>query len=139
MRECGEIIEIKGDIAYVRMTRGKECDGCNLCSAFGDKSTVLEADNAVGARSGDRVIVEIRPGIVVGHSLLIFIMPVLLLMVGYLLGHSLPWPRVMSGEGSGVVTAILFFLLSFPLIKLFDLRFSRSGHRAATIIGHAEN
>jgi positive regulator of sigma E activity len=134
MREQGEILEINDDIAHVRMSMGDKCKSCNICTAFGENSKVLEADNIINAQIGDTVIVEVNPKMVVGHSFLVFIFPIILLLCGYFSGYNLSWPENISNDARGIIGAVLFFLLSFVILKMYNNKFSRSGKISARVI-----
>jgi len=134
MREKGEVLEINGEIAQVRMTMGDKCKSCNICTAFGENSKILEAKNTIDAQIGDTVLVEVNPKMVVGHSFLVFIVPIILLLSGYFIGYNLSWPGSISNDARGIIGAILFFLLSFVIIKMYNNKFNRSGRISAQVI-----
>ncbi len=138
MRENGEIVKIEGDVAFVRMVLGEKCEGCNLCSAFGENSKVLEARNVLGAKVGDRVTVEINPKLVVGHSLLVFVLPVISLIIGYFLGTLLSWPNNWSVEAQGILGAGCCLMLSLFPVRWYNARLSRSEGCSADIIATSE-
>ena len=138
MREQGEIVKIVDDIAYVQMVMGDQCKGCNLCSAFGDNSKILEVRNELEAKIGDNVTVEISPKRVVGHSLLVFVLPLCFLIAGYFVGIFLSWPKGWSTETRGIGAGMIFFMLSWCLVLLYNYYFSRKGQHSAEIIGYSQ-
>ena len=134
MRETGVIVSIAGNLARVRMAKGVQCAGCKACSAFGETSMELEVRNNLHAQLGERVEVEINPQQVVGHSLLLFVVPILLLMVGYLLGFSFNLGLPISRESQGIVAGLVFLAGSFLGLRLYDRFYAKSGKVMAEIV-----
>lgn len=131
MRETGIIISQEKDQATVQMARGEKCDGCNLCSMAEDGRMRVTALNKINAGVGDMVEVEIPPGKIVGYSMLLFIMPILMMILGYFAGKAVF--TFSHGESSGILGSIGGLVLSFVIIRLIDRRFA-STTNPATII-----
>lgn len=117
MKETGIIISITGQKATVQINRGQKCEGCNLCQAFGNNKMLVKAYNKTEAGIGDVVEVSIEPKYVLASSLLIFIFPIFMMLLGYFVGirfsHS-------ASESGGIIGSIIGFLLSFVLIKFLE-------------------
>ena len=65
---------------------GGNCSGCDGC-LFRDSEISVIADNCVAASVGQRVLVETRSRQVFVYAILIYIIPVLLLITGYLASY----------------------------------------------------
>jgi len=134
MRETGVIIRTNQRKATIRMFRGAKCEGCNLCSSFGEGSLEVEADNPIEARQGEWVDVEISPSHVVGHGLLLFIFPIVAIIFGYFVGAGLHSDFAGTAENRGILMSLVFLVLSFGFIKIYDNIFRNSDHQTATIV-----
>ena len=63
---------------------GGHCDGCETC-VYATR-LIIDAENPVYARPGDRVILEGSSGGIMGAALLVYMLPVVLLFAGYAVG-----------------------------------------------------
>ena len=92
MLTTAKVIKVEGNCAIVEVQRKSACDGCHkmtsgegcgVCSLLGsDSRFTARADNRIGAREGDRVEVRSATGRVLMYSALVFLVPVI---VGILL------------------------------------------------------
>jgi sigma-E factor negative regulatory protein RseC len=95
MRTEATVVEIRGNRAIVTTERLSACEGCHkategegcsVCTLMGGNRTVsAEAENPLGARVGDRVMIESRTGRMLWYAALVFLVPIVLAIVGYLL------------------------------------------------------
>lgn len=131
VREQGIIVSTSGPTAKVQFVKGKQCEGCHLCDAFGEGSGELIAHNGIGACPGDCVEVEIPPRDLVSHSFMVFIVPVLAMIAGYFLAHDF----VAATNGAGVAGAFAGLALSLILLHIYDRRISSRNNCVASIVG----
>lgn len=117
MQEIGTIKSLHGDMALVQINRGDKCEGCNVCHAFGDNKMQVEARNGIHAEVGDTVQVDIEPGDVLRGSLLVFVFPLAMMVLGYIVGMRF---AVGDGEGAGILGALIALAVAFFIIKLID-------------------
>lgn len=71
---------------------------------------IVEAENLIGARPGDSVVIEGENGKVAWAIVLVYVIPLVLFFVGYFLGQSLMWrPAVMGimGFAIGLTLAVI--------------------------------
>ena len=133
MEETGIIDQLKENgFAVVKTTGGEQCEGCKChgaCHALGGGTErKITAFNQVGATVGDRVIITIGSGSFIKASLVVYLLPVLALVIGALLGEkysSQIWPSV-SPEMVSVVTGVTCLGVSFGAIRLFTSRLSQN-------------
>lgn len=78
----------KNGMAEVAVTRSTACGGnCGNCESciFQSELKAL-ARNAIGAKAGERVVIESSTKKVFGAALLVYIMPLILFLAGYAFG-----------------------------------------------------
>ncbi len=135
MRETGAIISISGKIATIQLSRGSQCEGCNLCSAFGENNMKLEAVNKIGAQVGDLVEVDVEPQQVVKSSMIMFIFPLIMMIGGYFFGVTFIPPH---SEGAGIIGSLAALVLAFLLIRLTEGRRNADNLTPAVIVDIAQ-
>ena len=123
MKEQGIVTKfISSKLVEVGIQKSEACDKCRGCHAVGEGMMAIEAVNEVGARREDEVLIEIPSGEIVKGSILVFLLPVLFLITGYLIGSFLMrlFGFLSWEEGVGVVFGILFLLASFIAVRWYD-------------------
>lgn len=106
--------------AEVIRVRESACSGdCHKCSGCGaaKQSLVLTAENPIGARVGDMVVISSDTGPVLKAAAVLYLLPLALFLAGYLLGASL-WQL-------GAITGVAALVLGVIAIKLYDKRLSK--------------
>ena len=107
-------------MAEVIRVRESACSGdCHKCSGCGSskQTMLLTAKNLIGAQPGDLVVMSSESSSVLKAAAVLYMLPLLLFITGYLLGESL-WQR-------GGLVGVLGILLGFVLIKIYDRYFSK--------------
>lgn len=135
MQETGTIISTDGNKAVIQLDRGDKCDGCNVCHAFGENKMQLEATNSIGAKVGDCVNVVVEPKQVVKSSMLIFMFPLFMMLLGYFVAVRFVPPFT---EGVGIVGAFVALVLAFVVIKMTDKHRDTDDMNAAMIVDFAQ-
>lgn len=126
MRQRAVVLETNGKEAVIEVSRATMCDGCEKhggcdgkCEITGLLSTggkmKTKAKNALGAAVGDTVEVETESKKVLGYAALVFILPLVVAVVGYIVADS-----VWHTEASGLIGAAVGFVLTFAGIAVFD-------------------
>jgi sigma-E factor negative regulatory protein RseC len=122
IEDIGKVVQVIDDKAYVEVERSSACAQCGLQEAeelaTGGK-VVFEAYNLAGAKSGDRVKVQVRTGAYMRASLYIYGIPVLFLIIGAIAGayaatilrKSSDTMSALFAMGGLVVGFIILFLL----------------------------
>jgi positive regulator of sigma E activity len=132
MRETGCVMSVKGDAAVVAMPMSGECERCGLCTAASGKEVLLLAKNAAEAKEGDTVEIEIVAGRVIAAAFAIYMVPIILTIVGFLIGSKLAGDRADSSLP--IVLAVVFLAVSFVAVWLYDLRLRKVERRQAVIV-----
>ena len=100
MKRTAEVLEIKGDNALISVRRSSMCEGCEKQGGCGsscaagellgaEKTMTAWASNEIGARVGDTVEVETESTTVLRYAAVVFLFPILLFYLFYLIGTSL--------------------------------------------------
>lgn len=109
IEEAGQVVRQEGDFAWVAVRRQAGCSSCSAQSGcgtaslsrwFGRKSHEVRARNPINARPGEDVVVGISESALVKTALRLYLMPLLALLAGGLIGESL---AAAWGGGDGVV------------------------------------
>lgn len=106
--------------AEVIRVRESACSGdCHKCSGCGaaKQAVILTVENPIDARVGDTVVISSDTGPVLKAAAVLYLLPLLLFLAGYLLGAML-WNQ-------GAVTGVAALILGVAAIKLYDKRLSK--------------
>lgn len=132
MTETGRVVSVNDDAAVVAMRMSGACKKCGLCMTSGDgKEVLLLARNDADAAMGDAVEVEISPGRVLAAAFVVYLIPVLMTVVGFLVGSA-----VSGGSEESdlpILLAVVFLVVSFVGVWLFDVHIRKSDRREATV------
>ena len=95
---------------------GHDCADCAGCeTVIKQPEVVVVAQNPIGARQGDIVLVESSTGGILKAAMAVYIVPFLLFFLGYFLVSALG-----GGEGFSVAVALAGFVLGFFLAWRLD-------------------
>ena len=116
--ETGIVIEISESKAKVKASRHGDCENCGVCP--GDNAMVLEVQNPIGAKVGQRVAFEIQEANMLLAAFVVYILPLLALLAGAIsggvLGNNLGQNVLVCQIGGG----IFFFAIAVVYIKRYD-------------------
>lgn len=118
MHQMGRVVSVDGNIATVRFVRSKMCERCGACIHFGDKEAEVEIKNTLDAKEGDMVRVELRAKSFLQASLIAYILPLIMLVLGVALGTQI-------SDLWGVILGILGAALVFFVLRALEPRFAR--------------
>jgi sigma-E factor negative regulatory protein RseC len=111
--EEGIVTRADGALAEVKTVKTEACASCSakgFCHDSGREMTVSVL-NSVNARPGDRVRLEIATGAFVKVMFLLYIVPVLALLAGALIGLA------VGGDEAAAVGALIGFVLAVALVR----------------------
>lgn len=133
MEQKVRVREVHDDgTAMVIHLRESACSGdCHKCSGCGAAKEYLlfEVINPIGARVGDLVKIESETGPVLKAAVVLYMMPLVLFFVGYIIGMSL---------NAGALAGCLGFVLGIVLVVIYDRRLQKKQKTIYTITGFAE-
>ncbi|HDI61063.1 MAG TPA: hypothetical protein ENF48_12060 [Desulfobacteraceae bacterium] len=122
--EEGIVTKVDGALAEVRTVKSEACAACSakeFCHDGGREMTVSVLNHAK-ARPGDRVRLEIATGAFVKVMFLLYIIPILALLAGALVGLAL------SGDKAAVLGALVGFAIAVAFVRV---KGRRMGNMAA--------
>ena len=115
-------------VAYMRQSAcSGDCHKCSGCGAV-EQTMVFTASNPIDARPGDLVTVESATGPVLKAAAVLYLLPLVLFVAGYLVG--------MQWQLGGLIGA-LTFALSIVIIVAYDRLVMKKRNTVYTIIGFA--
>ncbi len=115
------------------MPRSQECEACGACLlGVEGKEVLLLARNEANASEGDTVEIEIAPGRVMAAAFIIYVIPILLTIVGFVVGNAMTGGDPESDVP--IFMAVGFLVVSFIAVWLYDLRLRRVERREAVVI-----
>ena len=142
LEEKGVVVEVRGEMAVVRAVPGSQCAGCGsakYCHGGSGEKTV-EADNEIGARAGDSVVMTIQSGALLRASFRVYIIPVIGLLAGAGLTQ-LAVGRIAGPEAAGMAAGIgglAGVILSVVVLRLSGKGGDREGGLRPRILRLAE-
>ena len=132
MQQTVKVIKCNEDgTAQVACLRQSACSGdCHKCSGCGavEQTMLFEARNPIGAKPGELVVVESQSGPVLKAAAVLYMLPLVLFIAGYLMG--MQW-------NLGALIGGLAFAISIALIIAYDRLVMQKKNTVYTIIGYA--
>lgn len=122
LEETGRVIKVEGTQATVEMNRHSACAHCGICIAGCQDKMEIVADNNLGSQVNDLVKVAISGPVILRSAFVVYIIPLVGLVLGYLLG------RRAGGEKLGVVLGIISVLLVLYGLHYYDRKLQKE-HR----------
>ena len=116
--------------ALVFYLRQSACSGdCHKCSGCGavEQKMLFVAQNPIGATPGETVRVRTRTGPVLLGAVVLYMLPLFLFLLGYLIAQI--WQL-------GIVGGLIGFALGLLLAALYDRKVARKNKPQYTIIGY---
>ena len=120
--------------AQVICIRESACSGdCHKCSGCGaaTEAIIFEAQNPIGAKTGDLVTVRSETGPVLKAAVMLYVLPLVLFFTGYAAGAALGF--------SGALFGCLAFVVSVALIVVYDRHLAKKDNTIYTITDFAGN
>ena len=119
--------------AQVLHVRQSACSGdCHKCAGCGavQEKLIFTAKNPIGAKAGELVTVKAASGPVLAAAAVLYLMPMALFFLGYLLGQSL-WQQ-------GALTGGIAFALGIVLAVVYDRCVAKKQKTVYTITGYGK-
>lgn len=119
--------------AQVLHVRQSACSGdCHKCAGCGavQEKLIFTAMNPIGAKPGELVTVKAASGPVLLAAAVLYLMPMVLFFLGYLLGQSL-WQQ-------GALTGGIAFVIGIVLAVVYDRCVAKKQKTVYTITGYGK-
>jgi len=130
LSEQGIVEEIKNGKAIVKVERGEACKHCSqkgTCGiSFGSNREILiEVDNTLNAKVGDKVELSVPSGSLVKIAFLVYILPIFSLLFGAYEGAQVAVKIGFSSSAGSILGALLLLIFSFYVLKKIDNSFRK--------------
>ena len=138
MSEYGLIVKIEGGTAFVQFMRTSACGKCKACGMMaGQSDIIVEVPNDINARVGQQVEVNIIMRKAIKASVIAYIFPLVMLILGAVLGWLLTdiWAVFSNRDVTMAICALIFAALSFLLLKLAAPLYNKTVKRVYTMVG----
>ena len=129
MKQLGEVISEQGGKAYLVIKRVSACgENCASCKGCQNSTVKITAENPLGAKAGQKVIVESKSSGILFTAFLVYILPILLMFLSYGISSFFTANRTTIK-----VILLTTFLGSLILLKLLDTYVKRTGKMKAVV------
>jgi len=116
--EVGIVIEVNGNLAKVKAARHGDCENCGACP--GDSAIMMDVQNPISAKPGQRVAFEVHNTSMVKAAFVVYALPLFAAAVGAAIGwfiaNQFGLPLVAFQVGGGIIG----FCLSLIVVKSYD-------------------
>jgi sigma-E factor negative regulatory protein RseC len=120
--EKGVVIKTDAASAWVKTSRTAACEGCSArgtCHSNGSSDEMeVKVANDVGAKVGDRIVLSLETGPLLKASFLLYVFPVLLLILGAVIGQETAPYLNFNPSGFAAVAGFSFFAASLLIVKI---------------------
>ncbi len=136
MTQTATVRKLIGDKAEIEVQRMSACaHNCAECGGGCSELTrtgpvIALAQNPLGARTGDRVLVESSSKQVLGFAAVVYLLPIGLFFLGFFLAAALG-----AGQGPAAAVGAVCFLLSLGMMIVVDRRARKRSRDMFTIVG----
>ncbi len=130
------VVQADKQLTLVQANQGNGCEQCNgkgcgtgkLSQLFCSKPRQFQVDNPINARVGDEVIVSVAEGAVLRGVGLVYLLPLLLLVMGMVLGGSLA-AQSAQHDGYAAGGALFGLVVGFVSARWFSSRQARQQYQ----------
>ena len=119
MEQIGEVVELNGKKALVRIQRTSSCgENCAECDG-GCKptSSVVLANNNISAKVGDTVKIEMNSIIFMSMAFIGYILPIIVCIATYFIVSSFT-DNIVIADASAILSLIAVLLIFFIIDKM---------------------
>ncbi|WP_051412165.1 SoxR reducing system RseC family protein [Halonatronum saccharophilum] len=115
MKQVAEVTALLdgGEKAEVLIRKHSACGDCGGCEGIKDRDMIV--DNPLRAKVGNQVYLELAEKNILTAAVLIYLLPIVGLIAGYLIGEALG----VDSEGLKAFMGFVLFFLSFLIARLY--------------------
>ena len=118
--EEGIVTAVTSTTAWVKTNRSSGCKHCSArhsCNPQDNQETVVEVENPVHARVGDRILLNVETASLLKASFLIYIFPILCMIAGAGLGQGAGVLASLNPAWTSPALAVIFFVGALFFMK----------------------
>ena len=119
MEQIGEVVELQGTKALVRIQRASSCgENCAQCEG-GCKptSTVVKATNGISAKVGDTVKIEMNSLAFMSLAFIGYILPIIICIITYFAVDAIT-DNIVIADTAAVASLIIVLVLFYVIDKI---------------------
>jgi sigma-E factor negative regulatory protein RseC len=135
--EYGEVIEVRGNTAKVKLGAKQACAHCGVCAKIGNSPNemLVEAYAGEPVEKGDKVALVIGNGMILKSAFVVYMVPLIALIAGYYIGKQLleAISVTLKGELFPALFGLFLVGLSFFAIRWYDRRKKNDSRFRVTI------
>jgi sigma-E factor negative regulatory protein RseC len=128
----GIVIEVKDKIAIVKLTQHGDCENCGSCA--GNNASLIEMNNKIGAKKGDKVTFEPVENGMLKATFIVFWFPLISIFIGSQLGV---WMSRQLNNFSNIYQVfggIIALIISLSIIVFYEKKVKSNLNRLPIII-----
>lgn len=136
MAEKGQVVNIKENLAVVKMIRTEACAKCRAClQGMNEQEMFIEAENGCEAITGDWVEIELQENGFLHAVLIMYGIPMIALLAGIVLGYYAVAPLVphMNRDIVSSLIGLIFTGIAFLWIKSQEKRWASKKYRPIAV------
>lgn len=114
----GIVIEVNGKMAKVKTSRHNDCANCGSCP--GNSAAILDVRNPLGAKVGQKVIIELQEVNMLKAAFTVYMFPLMALLAGALAGGAFAAWAGTGGTLFPVVGTLAALFGSMWYIRRYD-------------------
>ena len=119
--ENGIVTQSDKSTAWITTIRSSACKGCSSKESCGTshnaKEMTVTVKNTLGVQTGDRVVIGLDTKPMIILSFLLYVFPILLLIMGAIIGDSLAPILEMDKSICAMILGFGFFGIAFLIIR----------------------
>ncbi|MCP3942023.1 MAG: SoxR reducing system RseC family protein [Desulfobacteraceae bacterium] len=119
--ENGIVTKASQTTAWIKTIRSGSCEGCSSRESCGTSHNSMEmivtVKNTLGVKKGDQVVIGLETKPMIFLSFLLYVFPIILLMIGAIIGDSLAPTLKMNQSLCSMTLGFLFFGAAFLFIR----------------------
>lgn len=112
---------------------GSGCPSCKGCVAQQPEDIIALAEDNIGLDLGEWVELESNAGNSISISLMVYFLPCVTMLIGYMVGRYVGW-----GEGASLLPALLGIFVGFMPAKNLDRKISRQNTAEFVVTGRKQ-
>lgn len=130
MRETGFVVKTEKNIAKVKVDKKDECSKCGMCLfPQGANSIDFIADNKMGAKVGDSVVIERKTDAKFLGAVLVFLIPLILIGVSAILGF-----LIIKSDLSVLILSVTLIILWYVILSKIDKNLKKASSFRAIVV-----